>query len=301
MSILTIGNFDGVHRGHQEILRTALEAARSKSTDVVVLTFVPHPRTVLSPENAPALLTTYGERKKRIEAFFTPHGVAARVVEQAFGREFSSQSAEQFLAWAGGQFEIEQMVVGHDFQFGRERSGTHQTLKTWEKSTHTPVQIVPAWQLNGKIVSSSEVRRMLALGDLQAAHKLLGYWFSYRGVVVHGQGRGRTIGIPTANVEIDSKLLLPTGVYAVGLDSGDGKYSGVANFGVRPTFGSGGTLGLECHLFDFSGDLYGRHVEVEMLQKLREEKRFASLDELRKAIANDLTMARQVHASLRSS
>jgi riboflavin kinase/FMN adenylyltransferase len=296
MSILTIGNFDGVHLGHQEILRVASEAALRKSTEVVVLTFVPHPRMVLAPEKAPPLLTTYAERRERIEAYFNARSVKTRVVEQAFGREFSSQSAEQFLAWVGSQFSVEQMVVGHDFQFGRERAGTHSTLKDWEKSAQVPVQIVSAWKTDGLTVSSSEIRKNLAAADLESARRLLGYWFSYRGVVVHGQGRGRTIGIPTANVQVEPKLLIPTGVYAVRLD----RYEGVANFGVRPTFGSGGALGLECHLFDFEGDLYGRRVKVEILKKIREEARFPSMDELREAIARDLTAARQVHASLRT-
>lgn len=296
MTVLTIGNFDGVHRGHLHLLGVAAQAARRVAADVVVLTFVPHPRMVLGPEKAPPLLTTYEERLGRLKGYFSGLGQAAKIHEEAFGREFSSQSADDFLAWVRAKFSPDEIVVGHDFQFGRGRGGRIATLRAWAESLRIGVTQVPALELRGGVVSSSRIRGLLEQADLAGANSLLGYSFCYRGVVVHGQGRGRTLGIPTANVQIESKMLLPTGVYAVRLD----RRPGIANFGVRPTFGADGALGLECHLFDFQGDLYGRRVEVEMIQKIRDERKFGSVDELKSAIVRDLAIARQVHASPRS-
>lgn len=285
--VLTIGNFDGVHKGHHHLLGEVVAAAQARGAKAVVYTFDPPPRSVLAPGLALPRITAWPDRVRLLgEA-----GVDAVVVER-FTRAFAQHTPEWFAdEILGRRLAPREIVVGYDFRFGKARAGTLNTVQ--KRLVDTPARAVQALKLDGTVVSSSEVRRRVQAGDVAGAADLLGRPHLLRGVVVPGHQRGRTLGFPTANVETDAELLPPPGVYAVRARVDGGKWcSAVANLGNRPTFEARGAYVVEVHLLDFKGDIYGAELEVALVDKIRAERKFDGLDALTTQIRLDAQAAR---------
>jgi riboflavin kinase / FMN adenylyltransferase len=293
-AVLTIGNFDGVHVGHQMIVRLAIEKARARKGTAVAYTFRPHPAIALRPETQASvpLLSTYDEKLELLGAL----GVDV-VVEEPFSREFSTTTPEQFFTDVIlRRVSAEEIVVGYDFKFGKERSGQLESLARWCTDAGIGLTVVQPQKQGSDVVSSSRIRQYLMAGDVESAARLLGRPFFYRGIVVRGEGRGRKIGFPTANLKLENKIALPYGVYATWavLPSGE-KMPSVTNVGVRPTFDSTAELPalVETYVLDRSFDLYGTVFEVRFVRRLRAEQKFPGVDALKAQIALDVEEARR--------
>jgi riboflavin kinase/FMN adenylyltransferase len=289
---LTIGNFDGVHLGHQRIIGLAVEKARAKGGTAVAYTFRPHPQVALRPGAQVALLLTYDEKLE----FLAAQGLDV-TIEEPFSREFSTVEPQHFFTDAIlRRLSAQAIVVGYDFAFGKERSGNLQALEAFCKNAGVELTVVPPQRSDTEVVSSSRIRQHLAAGEVDAASGLLGREFFYRGVVVRGEGRGRKIGFPTANLKIENKTTLPYGVYATWAVLEGRQIPSVTNVGVRPTFSEvdGPELPalVETHLLDTTMDLYGKTLEVRFVKRLRAEQRFAGVDALKAQIATDAAQAR---------
>lgn len=285
------GNYDGVHRGHQALLRRARTLAQSHAGRVCVLTFDPHPAAVLAPERAPIPLTTPERRATLLRAFG-----ADEVRIQPFTRQYAAQSPEAFVQGlvAEGAAAI---VVGHDFHFGARRAGDVDMLVRLGDNMGFEVGVEGPVHLAGQRVSSSGVRAALADGDVEAATHAQGRVHDITGVVVRGDARGKGLGFPTANLRAEPVMRPKDGVYAVvvrDLDAPEGQAAallhGVANVGVRPTFDAGRSI--EVHLLDCAGDLYGRRLRVGWVARVRGEQRFDGVDALRAQLARDCEAAR---------
>ncbi len=276
---LAIGNFDGMHLGHQALLQANIYAAYSLGKIPAVLTFEPHPREFFTPLNAPARLCNLREKLEYFEAA----GIQ-KVFVCAFNKKFAAISADAFLNILCQKLNANTILVGHDFKFGAKRLGDISSFK----AAGFDLIALPQVELDGSRVSSTRVRNALANGDLNLAAQLLGRNYSVSGKVVHGAKRGRELGFPTANIHMRHERPALIGVYAVKLDG----LNAVANLGVRPTIAGVSKLLLEVHVLDFNGDLYGKHVHVEFLHKIREEKKFDSLDALKTQIKADIVVAR---------
>lgn len=282
-SAVCLGNFDGVHLGH-----LALFNAAQKIGPAVALTFLPHPGKVLQPDLAPRLISTHARKLELMEAA----GVSA-VVVQPFSLEYAKSTPADFESSLFDGVGARAAVVGFDFTYGQKRAGTVESLRAAAARRGSTVEVVPAVTVEGIVVSSSKIREYVLEGRVSAASQLLGRPFDIDGVVVPGAGRGRTIGFPTANVDTTNELRPSAGVYAVRVRilGTEEAHGGAANIGVKPTFG-GGAVTIEAHLFDYQGDLYGKRLRVEFLDRLRAEKRFGSASELSSQIARDLDAAR---------
>ncbi len=298
---VAIGNFDGVHRGHQEVLREAMGAARAESLPTVVLTFDPHPAVVLG-RTPPPMLTTL----PRKAALLARLGIDA-VLVKTFDVAFATWTPERFVTeLLVGTLGAKLVVVGKNFRFGHKRAGDLAMLEQLGKDSGFAVR---AFELRGDEkgrFSSTRVRDAVARGDVDDASAVLGRPHAFSGKVVWGDQRGRTIGFPTANVDEVPEIVPASGVYAVVVDSIDGDPvalgRGVMNVGVRPTItkqgAKEGRRTQEVHLFDFDGDLYGKSLRVHVVSRIREERKFATLDELKAQIASDAAAARAITASI---
>ncbi len=300
-SVVTIGNFDGVHRGHQQILALAIRKAGALAARSVAFTFRPHPQSVLRPDKAPPLLLTYDEKRELLLA----QGVD-EVVEQPFAPQFAATTPEQFFeSVILGQLSARAVVVGYDFTFGRERSGHLQVLEHLCSGAGVELTVVPPQRVEAEVVSSSVIRASLLAGRVAEAAVGLGRPFFYSGEVISGDRRGRVLGFPTANMAIarqpGGKLVLPFGVYATQMEMDGVQHAAVSNLGIRPTFvenadhgDSGGIALLETHLLDASPDLYGRQVRVSFVERIRGEQKFGSVSELQSQVSADIERARQI-------
>lgn len=277
---IAIGNFDGMHLGHQALLRQLVAYAQTYKITPAVMTFEPHPREFFMPQNAPARLASMREKLE----YFAECGVQ-HVYVQRFNQAFAAQSPAAFMQVLRQQLNANVVMVGEDFCFGAKREGTVQTLI----ENGFNVIPLPEVQLHGERVSSTLVRNALAAGELVKAHTLLDRPYSISGKVVHGAKLGRQLGYPTANVHMRHERPALTGVYAVKLNN----LPAVANLGNRPTLEGIPKLKLEVHVFDFNGDLYDQHVHVQFFHKLRDEQKFAGLDALKAQIALDALQAKQ--------
>jgi riboflavin kinase / FMN adenylyltransferase len=287
---VTIGNFDGVHRGHQALIAAAVAHARSTGGASVALTFDPHPARILSPERAPSSLMTLDQRAEAMGALGIDHVVALRFDGRLAAMEpseFCSEVLQRSLA-------ANAVVVGESFRFGRRRAGDVATLRALGTELGFAVEAVTPVPFEGKAISSSRVREALAAGDVSRAAALLGRRFFLDGRVVAGDGRGRSIGVPTANLESPNETLPGLGVYAcwIRIDA-EALRPAVANVGRRPTFGGGAAV-VEAHLLDWHGDLYGRPVRLEFERRIRDERRFGDADELLRQIQVDIVEARGI-------
>jgi len=289
--VATIGVFDGVHLGHRAILDTTTTWARTERRRSVLLTFSVHPDLVVHGR-APELLLSLDHRLREIERA----GIDAAVV-LPFDRELRELSAEEFVARIlAGSLRIRGLVLGHDTAVGRDRHGDARRLDQLGAQHGFEVKSVGEVAIDGEVVSSTRIRAALERGDLAAAGRLLGRAPAVVGTVVPGDRRGRAIGFPTANLDVESDCLPADGVYAVLvlLNAGDRRFGGLCNVGRRPTFGPGSARVIEVHLLDFDGDLYGERLEVVFEQRLRDERRFGGPDELAAQIRADRVAAEEV-------
>jgi riboflavin kinase/FMN adenylyltransferase len=290
-SVVTIGNFDGIHLAHRGLLNKVVEEARKRQCSGVVITFEPHPQKVLHPERRPFyLLTTLEEKLRLIESL----GINA-VILIDFTPEFSKVSAESFvrsILW--DKLHLEKLVIGHDTAFGSRKSGNKDFLQSMGKSLGFDVEAIDAVQLDGVVVSSTSVRSALQEGDVRRAMKLLGRPYNLSGVVVKGFKRGSEIGIPTANIESEKELVPSLGVYAVVVEMSGIRHPGVLNIGYSPTFGDN-HLTVEVHLLDFPREeLYGKAINVLFIDRIRDEMKFESPKELVKQIERDIERAKEL-------
>ena len=289
-SVVTIGTFDGMHVGHQALLETLREHGRRLSRPVMVLTFEPMPREFLLAEGkAPARLTSCRERWRILERLGCDFLWLLH-----FGPSLRDLSGEAFTGLLANDLRTPLVVVGHDFRFGRSGEATAALLAKAGQRLGFEVEVVPPVILDGERVSSSGVRNALARADFAQVRRWLGRPYSMTGRVVHGNRLGRTLGFPTANLQIERRRTPVHGIFAVRVHgAADAVLPGVASLGTRPTVDGEHTL-LEAHVFDFAGDLYGREIEVEFVAKLREEEHFPSLDALVVQMHKDAAQARQI-------
>jgi riboflavin kinase / FMN adenylyltransferase len=294
---IALGNFDGVHVGHQRLLGQTVRAAERLGGDALVFTFDPHPASVLAPESAPPLLTP---RPRKLE-LFAAMGLSAAIIEP-FTAELAALSPDDFArAILVDVIGARHVVVGYDFAYGNKRAGNAETLRAFGRAHGFEVAIIEPVMAGGVVASSSQVRAFLRQGDMAGARLVLGRDFDVDGLVVRGEGRGRIIGVPTANLHTGGVLLPMPGVYAVrarvqggepgALPGCDDAALAVANLGNRPTFG-GQDLSLEVHLLDVTADLYGRTLRVEFVERLRGEQRFDGIESLVRQIRTDIDHAR---------
>ncbi|MBS1963910.1 MAG: bifunctional riboflavin kinase/FAD synthetase [Bdellovibrionales bacterium] len=301
-AVLTIGNFDGIHLGHRKILAAVIEESKRTGGPACLYTFRPHPQEVLRPGTTVKLLTHYDEKVRLLESL----GLDV-VVEEPFSQEFFTLSAREFFEKVIVRgFKAVSLFVGHDFAFGKGREGNLDLLRELCAEKGIRLTVVPPEEFGGEIVSSTRIRAALLAGRVAEAAKLMDRLFFYRGVVVKGDQRGRLLGFPTANLKLENKLALPRGVYATWAIVERGgkreKVPSVTNVGIRPTFAEKAAaegllpVVVECHLILPEGetiDLYGETLEVQFVDRFRDEKKFASFDELKTQIALDKEQARE--------
>ncbi|GME37582.1 MULTISPECIES: bifunctional riboflavin kinase/FAD synthetase [Pantoea] len=287
--VLTIGNFDGVHRGHQALMSRLCEEGRQRNLPVVVMVFEPQPLELFAGDKAPARLTRLREKLR----YMAEAGVD-KVLCVRFDRRFAALSAQRFISdLLVEKLDVKYLAVGDDFRFGAGRQGDFLLLQKAGAEYGFEVVSTETFCDGGKRISSTAVRQALAADDLALAQSLLGHPFTISGRVVHGDALGRTLGFPTANLPLRRSVSPVKGVYAVEVQGLTPKpLPGVANIGTRPTV-KGLRQQLEVHLLDINMDLYGRHIDVVLKQKIRNEQRFASLEALKEQIANDVVTARQ--------
>lgn len=298
--VIALGNFDGVHRGHQAVIGTALRHARRAGRPAAVMTFDPHPRRLFQPDAPPFTLTPLRTKSRHIEEMGADY-----LYLQHFDQAFASLRAEDFVQKVLAEgLAVSHVVVGEDYGFGKDRSGSGSTLQDLaDEFGFVLTRVPPVQDASGEVYSSTRVRRALVAGVPRLATEILGRAWELEGRVEHGDKRGRTIGFPTANVALGDYQRPALGVYAVqaGIDLGLNTvwYDGVANYGRRPTFDKQDEL-LEVHLFDFHGDLYHRHLRVRLVEFLRPEQTFAGLEALKAQIVADGEAARIILAEQRA-
>ncbi|MBL4798253.1 MAG: bifunctional riboflavin kinase/FAD synthetase [Oleispira sp.] len=312
--VATIGNFDGVHLGHQAILQQLKKQGEQHQLPTVVMMFEPQPREFFAPDQAPARLANMSEKLQDLASFGIDY-----ILCLPFNQKLRSMSADQFIQTILlDGLQIRHLIIGDDFRFGCDRTGDYQLLQQAGNKAGFSVEDTKTFELDGERVSSTRVREYLSANDLAAANTLLGRPYRMSGRIGYGRQLGRTIGIPTANVILQRNKLPMTGVYAVkaieitvdachesqALDQAGNvkEWQGVANIGVKPTVAGTPEPSLEVHIFDFpssaeQGELYGKRLTIEFCQKIREEKKFNGLDELKAAIANDMKVAREFFLS----
>jgi riboflavin kinase/FMN adenylyltransferase len=288
--VLTIGNFDGVHKGHLALFDKVKERAKAIGGQSVVMTFEPHPLKIMRPADGPQLITHTGQKLELIEKA----GIDV-IVCVSFDREFAAIPARDFVNnILVEKIGIKEIVVGYDYTFGHNREGDINLLREIGKDFGFVVHLVGPIEIDHTLVSSTSIRRLVQEGRLEEARVLLGRDFEVQGTVVKGQNRGgRLLGFPTANLNPHGELLPKTGVYAVKLLIDDVFYEGVTNVGYNPTFGDTG-LTVETHVLDYSGELMGKTIKVLFIKRLRDEKTFKTLEELSGQIAQDIARAKEV-------
>ena len=287
-TVLTLGVFDGLHLGHQRIMETVVERAKVAGAVPTAITFDPHPRTVLHPDSAPPLLQTLDQRLANLEVL----GIEQAIVIP-FTAEFSRQPAEDFLAnIIRDRLHAKEVYLGKGFAFGKDRGGNIELLRQKSVELGFVADEVGEVQLRGQRISSSKIRKLLDEGRVNLARRMLGRPYGVEGVVIRGNRRGHTIGFPTANLKPHNRVIPRYGVYATAtLIDGTWRKS-ITNIGVRPTFESDADPSIETYIFDFDGDLYGDVLRVRFLHRIRDEKKFNGIDELKAQIEKDTNRAR---------
>jgi riboflavin kinase/FMN adenylyltransferase len=292
--VATIGNFDGVHLGHQAVIGQLAEKAAAMGLSTTLITFEPQPAEFFMPDTAPARLTTFREKYVTLKRF-----AIERILVLPFNQRLANMAAQDFIQriLIDG-LQVRHLVVGDDFRFGKGRKGDFGLLQEAGQQSGFQVVSMPSFRVDGERVSSTAIRTALAAGDFDRAERLLGRHYHMTGKVAHGDKRGRQWGFPTANINMKRKVIPLRGIFAVevfGLDREP--LFGVANLGTRPTVGGMRTL-LEVHLFDFDEQIYGRRINVVFRHKLRDERRFDSFDELKQQIARDVVSAREYFTAM---
>jgi riboflavin kinase/FMN adenylyltransferase len=277
-TILTLGTFDGIHPGHLKIIDRLVDCSNEKGGRNVVITFYPHPRTVLGSGNDIKMLTSQEERKNLLEK----HGVE-NFLTINFTKEFASLTAEEFIYdYLINGIGVSEIVLGHDHHFGKGRSGNVELLKKIGAKENFSVITVDAFYINNEVVSSTKIRNALIEGDLKKANSLLGRNYSFSGTVIGGDKRGRELGYPTANIKLSSqeKLLPAIGIYAVRVLLENEEHIGLLSIGKRPTFYNAGELVTEVYIYNFNREIYGEVVTIELVERLRGEEKFNSSEDL---------------------
>ena len=293
-AVITIGTFDGVHTGHLQIIQQLKEEAQKINGETVIITFHPHPRMILSPEKTVMLLNTLDEKIELLEA----QGIDQLVVVP-FTKEFSEQSAEEYIEdFLFKKFRPHTIIIGYDHHFGNQRRGNYQLLEASASQFNFEVKEIPEHVLNHVTISSTRIREALLSSDIETANQFLGYDYFFEGKIVEGNKLGRSLGYPTANLELtdENKLVPGNGIYVVEAelshlpagrqDAGSEILKGMMSIGIRPTIGDSKRT-IEVNLFDFDKDIYGQSMRVYVKKYLREEKKFSDLEELKNEISKD--------------
>ena len=288
--VLTIGNFDGVHLGHQAIFHMLKERASEKKGTSIVFTFVPHPLTVIAPERAPKLLTTYKDKIKLIEK----SGIDA-IICANFTKKFAAIKAEDFVRdILHNILGVKEIFIGSDYSFGKGKKGTPELLKSLGKECGFTVTIVNEIKINGSTLSSSGIRALVAKGKVETAADFLGRRYSVEGIVIEGAKRGKSLlNTPTANLMTANELLPKDGVYAVTVELNGKTFGGATNIGHNPTF-KDKKFSFETHILDFDGDLRGKTLKVNFISRIRDEMKFAKIEDLSARLKQDIDNIRQV-------
>jgi riboflavin kinase / FMN adenylyltransferase len=290
--VVTLGNFDGVHLGHQEIFRRAAAHARAQGGTSVAFTFEPHPLKVVAPQRSPKLLSTFHEKMERIREAGIDAVICAR-----FTPEFAETTPEEFVRdILSGMLHTTDLFIGHDYAFGKGRKGDIPFLSAAGERYGFGVHVVEPVTVDGILVSSTNIRRLVTEGDVKTAAKLLGRPYSIEGMVVHGHSRGHALGYPTANIATPNELPPKEGVYAVRLTVAGKECSGAASIGTNPTFEDAASS-FEVHIFEFDGNLYGKHIKIKFIERLRDGVKFSSADELSAQIKLDIERTKEVLAA----
>lgn len=291
--IVTIGAFDGVHFGHQRILTRLNELKTEQNQKTIVFTFNPHPRKVLFPEQTDLqMLTSRAEKLKLIESLGTDI-----LIEFPFSLEFSQIEPLDFISEIlVKKLHVKKLVIGYDHKFGKNREGNLQTFKEQATKYNYTVEEIPAQEIDDINISSTKIRKALFDGSIKEATKYLGYFYPLQGKVVEGKKLGRTIGYPTANIQLfDKEKLIPkTGVYLTRVEVNGGDYYGMMNIGFNPTTDSDNKLKLEVNIFNFDKDIYGKEIDVKLIERIRDEEKFNSIEELKNKIKSDETICKQL-------
>jgi riboflavin kinase/FMN adenylyltransferase len=287
--VTAIGNFDGVHLGHRAILKAAIDHARAAGGTAFALTFDPLPAKVLAPARAPRLILTPDDKLEMLRLSGTDG-----VIVLDFTRELSRLSPRDFVRdYLRAKIGVREVVVGHSVSFGHNRAGNAAMMVELGREFGFDTEVVGPIKIGGLEVSSTKVREAIAAGDLRGAARLLGRYHFLRGPVVRGRERGRTIGFPTANLDSETECIPPDGVYATRVILDDGAYPAITNVGMRPTF-SETERSIEAHIFDFTRDLYGTRIKLELIERIRAERKFDNADALKAQIALDLSKVREI-------
>lgn len=288
-SVITIGSFDGVHRGHAQLIQTVMDHARAKKAASVVVTLNPHPRLVLRPDSPLLLLSTLDERLDLLA-----HRGVDYVVVFPFSMEQSKLRAREFVELLRNHLNIIELVCGPHFALGYKREGTIPVLQSLGEEFGFSVSVVEPHQFADGTISSTRVRDLVADGTVSVAAQLLGRYPTLKGIVVHGDHRGRELGFPTANLEVPDKKLIPAnGIYAVRVRLGNEWHDGAASVGIRPTFGGGKRL-VEIFILDFARWIYGEELQVFFIERLRDEEKFDNIQALLDQMALDVVNARAI-------
>ncbi|MEZ5290432.1 MAG: bifunctional riboflavin kinase/FAD synthetase [Vicinamibacterales bacterium] len=285
--VLALGNFDGLHRGHQKIVERIRRSAADRGTAAIVLTFDPHPPRVVRPDKAPPLLMTTRQKLAALDRAGV-HGVAVVRFTEALSRWSPDAFVRNVLVdW----LRVSEVWVGADFLFGHERAGTFSVLRTLGGQYGFRAEKIDPVRYKEFVVSSTRIRRLVAEGRVDEAGALLGHHYAIEGEVVRGAQRGRTLGFPTANLSTHNELVPPAGVYATAAEIDGARWPAVTNVGVRPTFETAGAVTVETHVLGLDRDLYGAAMSLSFIQRLRDERRFADIDALREQIEADVRRA----------
>ncbi|MGA1875668.1 MAG: bifunctional riboflavin kinase/FAD synthetase [bacterium] len=288
-AIVTLGNFDGIHLGHQKILRLITGRARELRVKSMVFTFEPHPLKILAPDRCPPLLTTFHEKMKLFQDSQVDIALCAH-----FTKEFASQHPEDFvrnILWE--QLRAKEVFVGYNYAFGHGKKGGTALLEEISRQYPFRIKVVDEVRIAGEKVSSTAIRNYIQQGDLEKASLFLGRPYTLSGTVVHGSGRGKSLGYPTANIYAGSKLIPKFGVYLVRIHIQGRIYNGLANIGQKPTFG-GSPPGVEVYIFDFQSDLYQQRLEIELMRRIRDEILFPDKGCLTRQIKSDVSEAQRI-------
>lgn len=289
-TVVAIGSFDGLHKGHQKIIKKTIEVAENMNLHSGVFSFFPHPLEVVAPEKSPSFLISRNQKIKILDSLGIDY-----YFEQEFTKNFSKLSFKEFLCDVlVDKIGVKHIVVGSDFKFGKDQSGNTKKLKQLDESYGVDTTIIPVIKKKSSKISSTYIRKLIRQGKVEEVSKYLGRNYKIEGKVVTGEGRGRKLGIPTANLDLRTSYVLPPkGVYAAKAYHNDKKFKAVVNFGEKPTF-SDDNYTIEVHILDIEKDLYNEMIEVELFDFIREEKKFSNKDELISQIKSDILYTRNI-------
>jgi len=288
-SVVTMGNFDGIHSGHQALISSTVEEAKQLGYDSIVLTFEPHPLKVLAPDRAPRLILSYEDKM----ALFQSFGVNL-VIAQSFDRQFASISADDFVRrFLVERLKVRKLWVGRDLRFGQGRKGNVDDLLRLASENEFEVGVLDPILLEGTRISSSRIRQLLEEGRVDEVRPLLGRFHFVSGTVVKGHRRGRALGFPTANISSQTEVMPPDGIYATLFDVRNKQWLSISSIGVNPTFGDGPRT-VESFIFDFDGDIYGESVKLSFVKRIREERKFTIVNDLIGQINEDVKCAKAI-------